>query len=249
MSSAVLAVTYSTERQTTNNDSLIAGTIVVTDSDDAVGPARQDQGRQVLGVVSAAADGALDPGTVGVVSSGIVSVLVSDIAGPIKSGDPVTVSPINGIGMKASPPNWIIGIAQADFETSANKTVQQTVDIGTNDTKTVLIKELPLLLSVSYYSPGDTRGQNGFIAPVSDILESLSGRSVSTNRTIVALLVFAIAIIFLVTLVYSAVKNSLTAIGRNPLAGSRISGELIRVLVTAIGVIVVTLVAIYAIVQ
>lgn len=249
MSSSALAITYSFLRQANSTENLLTGTVVVMATDNStVRAAGQADGQAVMGAVAATPKGSLQTDRVAVVSSGVVSVLVSDINGLVKKGDPVAVSPLNGVAMKATQAGWIVGTVQEDFAASTDPAVKTTVATRDGTRQPVVIKHLPVLLSVSHYSPGNT-GASGFLGPALSAAESIAGHTVSTTRAVVALLVFAGAIILLVALVYSAVKNSLTAIGRNPLASTKISAGLVKILATAVGVIVITLVVIYMILR
>lgn len=243
------AITYAVEWPTSSGETLPAGTVVVADGINAVRPARPDEGRYVLGAVAALTKGSLSQGTVGVASSGVVSVLVSDIGGTIKSGDRIALSSIEGVGTKSQTSGWMIGTAQADFATSPRRAVQEQVAASDGKETTVSIKEIPVLLSVTYYNPDSGTAGNGIMGSLQNTLESVVGHSVPTDRVLLALLIFGVAIILLVTLVYSAVKHSLISIGRNPLAHTKITASLVKVLLTAVAVIIVTLGIIYLILK
>lgn len=247
-STGASAITYAVERPTSNGETLPAGTIIVADGN-TVRPARPDEGQYVFGVVAALPKGSLPPGAVGVASSGVVSVLVSDIGGTIKSGDRIALSSIEGVGMKSQTSGWMIGTAQADFATSPRRAVQEQVAASDGKKTTVSIKQIPVLLSVTYYNPDSGTAGNGIMGSLQNTLESAVGHSVPTDRVLLALLIFGVAIILLVTLVYSAVKHSLISIGRNPLAHTKITASLVKVLLTAVAVIIVTLGIIYLILK
>lgn len=243
----VSAISYAVERPTSDGKMLATGTVVIADGAETVRPARQQEGRYVFGAVAALTDESLSPGTVGIVSSGVTSVLVSDIGGVIKSGDRIAISSIEGVGMKATTSGWMIGIAQRDFATIPREAVKEQVVTGEGEKITVSIKELPVLLSVSYYNP-DTNG-NGIAGSVQNTLEAVAGHPVPVDRALLALLIFGIAMILLVTLIYSAVKTSIVSIGRNPLAHVKIIASLTKVLATSVGVVIITLGIIYLILQ
>jgi hypothetical protein len=249
MTATVSAIAYAVERSTSDGKILPSGTVVVADGADAVRPARSHEGQYVFGAVAAVAKDSLSAGRVGVVSSGVVSALVSDINGTIKSGDRVAISSIEGVGMKATTSGWMIGIAQRDFATIPREAVKEQVVTGEGKKITVSIKEIPVLLSVSYYNPDTDANAKGIGGSVQNTLEGVAGHSVPADRALLALLIFGIAMILLVTLIYSAVKTSIVSIGRNPLAHVKIIGSLIKVLATSVGVIIITLGIIYLILQ
>lgn len=243
----VAAISYAAERPTSDGQPLSTGTVVIADGANAVRPAGRQEGRSVFGVVASLRKESLSPGTVGVISSGVASVLVSDINGTIKSGDRITISSIDGVAMKATTSGWMIGIAQRDFATVPREAVKEQVVTSEGKKVTVAIKELPVLLSVSYYNPDTDDNATGITGSMQDILEAVAGRPVPADKALLALFIFGIAMILLVTLIYSAVKNSIVSIGRNPLAHTKIVASLIKVLATAVGVIVITLGVIYLI--
>jgi hypothetical protein len=233
------AMSYAVQRQTSGEQELLAGTIVIVDNANAVRPARQNESSQVLGSVAALPKDLASPGTVEVVSSGIVSVLVSDLGGDVTVGDQITVSPIQGVGMKSHAQGWIIGIAQADFSSSTNKTVQQRVTSNDGKKVTASIKEIPLLMSVSYYNPNYSESKSS--NPIIGALEAVAGRTVSTDRALLVLAIFAVSLILLVSMVFSAVRNSLLSIGRNPRAEVKITRTLVIILGAALLGIAITL--------
>ena len=244
-STGVAAIAYAVPYATTENSQYPTGTVVVLEGDSVVRPARQGEGQRTLGSVAALPERSLAPGKVGVASSGVVSVLATDIGGVIKRGDRLTISPIEGVVMKATSSSWIIGTAQADLTTDVRAATQEVT--GTDGRKVqASIKEIPLLFAVSYYS---AESADAPLGSVQRVVEAVAGHKVSTERAILAVAIFALAMILLVTLVASAVKHSLIAIGRNPMANGKIARSLARVLLTAFGVIVVTLAVIYLLLQ
>lgn len=239
------AAMYAVPYTASGGRSLPAGTIVVFDKEGSVRAARHDEARHVIGSVAPLPEDTLMPGKVGVASSGVVSVVVSDQNGPIKKGDRITLSAIEGVGMKAQAAGWIIGIAQTDFS-SASTSVGQEVVRGDGQRVRVALREVPLLLSVSYYGGEQGAGALGWLQGAA---EAIAGHKVPLERAVAAAFIFATAIILLVMLIASAVKQSLIAIGRNPMANGKIAKSLVRVLLTAFGVIVVALVVIYFVLQ
>lgn len=239
------AAMYAVPYTVSDGRSLPAGTIVIFEREGSVRAARHDEVRHVIGSVVPLPENTATTGKVGVASSGIISVVVSDQNGPIKKGDRITLSAIEGVGMKAQTSGWIIGIAQADFLPSSDS-AKQLVTTGNDQQVGVALQEIPLLLSVSYY--GSEQG-TGVLGWLQNTAKAIAGHDVPLERAIMAALVFAISIILLVVLIASAVKQSLIAIGRNPMANKKIAKSLIRVLGTAFGVIVVTLVIVYFILQ
>lgn len=246
---SVAALSYAVEYPSRGGDSLPVGTIIVADNDKGVRPARQDEGQSIFGVIASVPEEQLSPGRVAVVSSGVASVLVSDARGVIKAGDRITMSSVEGVGMKAISSGWMLGIAQRDFDSAPRDAIQEKVITNSGEEKTIFIKEIPVLLSVSYYNADAGDRATGLTSSMQDVLEAVAGRSVPADKALLAMIIFGVAMILLVTLIYSAVKNSILSIGRNPLAHTKIVTTLIKVMATTVVVITITLGAIYLIVN
>jgi hypothetical protein len=105
-----------------SKDVLVPGTIVSLkkNSSDTVEPASTASSAYILGVIIDNANSQLSISTdksnqVHVATNGVEPVLVSDINGSIGVGDPITSSPIKGVGMKATENVKIVGVAQEAF--------------------------------------------------------------------------------------------------------------------------------------
>lgn len=180
--------------------------------------------------------------TVDVVLGGTTNVLVSDINGPIKASDKITISPIAGVGMRATRDSQVVGTARSDFDTANSRTHQITDSNGTSHT--VHIGYLPLQVGIAYYrAPGSE-----FMPPfVQNIADSIAGRPVSLIRIILCGTLLITSFITIAMLIYSSVRTSMISLGRNPLAASAIRKSLYQVATVAIIVAIGTLLASYII--
>lgn len=182
--------------------------------------------------------------TVTVVTNGTTQTLISDINGDVKTGDKITASPINGVGMKAVDPVLIVGTAQGNLATT--KTTTKTLTDRNGQKKTVHIGLIPVQVNVTYYSP--TNGAQSFIpAFLQDAANTFAGKAVSPVRVLASLLLAVLALISVSILLYSSVRSSLISIGRNPLSETAINKSLIEVGAIIVGILVLTFVAIYLI--
>lgn len=183
-----------------------------------------------------------DTVSVRVVTSGVAAALVSDINGPIKTGDKITASPIAGIGMKATQSVMIVGTAQADL--SADKAETRTVTDKQGRKQTVHIGAIPLQVDKVFYEAAEDR--YSFLPnALDDFARSIVGRQVSPIRVLVATLLVVILFVAVTVLLYSAVRSSIISIGRNPLSEQAVRKGLLEVSLTVIGVLVFTLIVIY----
>jgi hypothetical protein len=177
-----------------------------------------------------------------VVISGTTLTLVSDINGDIKTGDKITASPINGIGMKANASSLVVGTAQSDL--GAVTTTQKTVNDRRGQPQTVKIGAVPVQINVTYYvAPQD---KNAFLPPfLQSLANSVAGKEVSAVRVLIASIVLVFGFISIAVLLYSSIRSSIISIGRNPLSEGAVRKSLFEVGATSLGILLVMLIAIY----
>jgi hypothetical protein len=168
-----------------------------------------------------------------IATSGIANALVSDVNGSIKTGDQIAVSPFSGVGMKAEAGSRIIGLAQSTLGGNGTKLV--TKEITDNDGKKQTIKVGFVRVSIAIGSVPITANK-AEENPLQRLAISISGRPVSTARLVVSSIIAIIAILALVTLIYTSVYGTIVAVGRNPLA----KASIFRALWSVAGLVVVT---------
>lgn len=179
-----------------------------------------------------------------VVTSGVTNALVSDINGDITNGDKVTVSPLNGIGMKVSKPTLIIGTAQADLSTA--ETTERTVTDREGQTQAVNVGLIPIDVSVTFHAA--TATQQEFVPPfLQNTADAIAGKPVSPVRVIAGLMVMILALISVMVLLYSSVRSSIISIGRNPLSEQAVHKSLLEVGVIVLVILSLTFITIYLI--
>lgn len=210
-------------------------------------PANTDNGLQLLGVAVNGKDSLLAvdetnaSGTVQVATSGTVNVLVSDVNGDIKVGDQVSVSPFNGVGMKAADGQQVIGLAQTSFVAkTAGATIENVTD-KSGKTAQVRVGYVTLGIAIGNTSTGGGVKLN----VLQKIAKSLTGHVVSTFRATLALIVALAASIALVVLIYASIYGGIISIGRNPLAKYAVFRSLLSVLGMAALTALVASVTIY----
>lgn len=195
--------------------------------------ANTDNGLQLLGVVVNSKDSLLavdstgTTGTIQVATSGTVNVLVSDVNGDINVGDQVSVSPFNGVGMKAIEGDQVIGLAQTAFNTkSTNRTLENVTDKSGKATQ-VNVGYVTLGIAI-----GNVPSNSGGIKlnTVQQIVKSLTGHVVSTFRATLAMVVTVSASVALIVLIYASIYGGIISIGRNPLAKFAVFRSLMSVL-------------------
>ena len=175
-----------------------------------------------------------------VATSGIVEALVSNINGDINQNDEITASPINGVGMKATENTRVVGVAQVALN-KTNGSAQTYKD--NKGTHTILLGEIPILVNVSYFF----RQPDKSIIPaaIQNVANSLAGKAVSPLPIIVSLAIFMITLIVVVSIIYSMIRSSIISVGRNPMAQSAIYRDIIQMSVLVLGILSLSMVAIY----
>jgi hypothetical protein len=178
-------------------------------------------------------------GEVQVATSGILPTLVSDCNGSIAVGDPVTASPIQGVGMKATANIKIVGIAQG----KVTGTTTQKVGAEVCASEQVTLGQVPLLISVAYHY----REPEKTLIPASlqNLANTVAGKSVSSLPIIISAGIFLVTVIIVVAIIYSMIRSSIISVGRNPMAQSAVYRDVIQLSALVLAILGVGMVAIY----
>lgn len=230
------------------DSSLATGSIVSLQkgTTDHVDSSTTDNAGDILGVVinpdSSQISVSYDQGTqVSVATSGIQQVLVSDINGSITTGDPITSSPITGMGMKATDNVKIVGVAQDSFPNSTSQKASYKDKSG--QTHSVNLGQIPVLVNVSYYY----KQPNKTIIPAAlqNLANSLANKQVNSLPIIISIAIFIITLIIVVSIVYSLIQSSIISVGRNPMSQAAVYRNVIQLSALVIVILGVGLGAIY----
>ncbi len=229
------------------------GMIVMIDPKDSkkVQPLSNKKDVAMQGVAVAANDtvvsisGDANTTQVYVASSGKYQALVSTQNGNIKVGDLISISAIDGIGMKADEgQETILGKAISAFDGGSN--VSSTTSLKTSKgEKNVAIGVINIDISISrnpLASSVDGPPVPQFLRTASN---SVAGKPVSTVRLYVSLAILVLTIFLAANVLYGGIRSSITAIGRNPLAKKSIIRGLIQVITVGLIVLVIGLFSVY----
>jgi hypothetical protein len=245
---ALAATGDNISRSFSTSSDLEPGSIVATSASDAteVELASTENQSRLTGVVVAQDSSivAVDPDNtmVQVASSGQVQVLVSDVNGDIKSGDKIAISPFAGVGMKALVNGHIVGQAVTDFANEDEAAIERTTRDKNGDSRTIKVGYVAVNLALGYDGTvSDEEKASGLQA----FVRSLTGRTISTPRIIVSIIIMVLTVIVIAVLVYAAIYGSIISIGRNPLAQDSILKALSYALLIAAGAVITALVLIY----
>jgi hypothetical protein len=222
------------------------GSIVSLDTkhSNTVQLANTSNGSRLLGVALASKDSLLavdsTAGLAQIATSGNVNTLVSTLNGNIKVGDQIGVSPFGGIGMKALTGSPMIGVAQTGFSAGSAGAITRSVKDTAGKAHQIQLGYIRLGLAIG---TSGSQGGGPQRNALQKLVKSLTGRTISTIRIILSIVVIAISLASLITLIYASVYGSIISIGRNPLAQHAVFRTLTSVMVMAILIIAIACVA------
>lgn len=221
-----------------------------------VEPLRQDESKDMLGVVVAANDAALSLTSdlskrqVYVATYGKYDVLVSTQNGVISAGDLVSISTIDGVGMKADgETRTIIGKALTSFDGKSNVLGTSTLTDTSGKKLEVSLGRVSVQVLVQANPLQSVALPSAFTNFLSHIGYSVSNKTVNPARLYLALLVLIIASFVSAVLMFSGVRSAMIAIGRNPLAKKAIYRSLIQVVISSLIVFILGIFAVYLLIK
>jgi len=235
-----------------SSDTLAPGSIVSLDpsGEATVEAANTDRINELLGVVVASNNSLVAASTtssnVQVITTGSAQTLVSTLTGNISKGDPITVSPITGVGTKATTSGRIIGLAESSFSATTAGAVNQQVGSGSSQ-RTVAIGTIPVELSVSYYIPPSV--ETAIPTSVQNVARVLAGRDVSPVRIVLSFILFLVGILMTAVITYVAIRISLESLGRNPLAKKAINRGLLKMMLVTLAILLLTFGSVYFVIK
>jgi hypothetical protein len=241
------AVQYISQSYSTNNDIPIGSLASLEDnSNNQVAAANSNNVNNLLGVVVNPSNSVLSvasdqKNSVEIATNGVLQVLVSDINGSISSGDQITASPIDGVGMKATDNVRVIGVAQSNLDNTNGKSETYTDKNGKKET--VMIGQIPVQVAVSYFY----KEPNKTLIPtaIQNLANALAGKTVSALPILISLAIFIITIIVVVSIVYAMVRSSIISVGRNPMSQSAIYRDIIQLSALVLAILAVGVISIF----
>jgi hypothetical protein len=153
-----------------------------------------------------------------VATSGNYSVLVSNQDGVIKAGDYITVSALDGIGMKAdvSQPETV-GQAGGSFDGRNNVVGSIAVKNSLGHSTTVAIGHITVNVHLAA-NPLYQKNADSLPGFLNRIADDAAGQPVKTVRVGLAAMVVAASFLITAGIFFANIRTSMQAIGRNPLA-------------------------------
>ncbi len=179
-----------------------------------------------------------------VATSGTYETLVSDQNGPIKQGDYISISPLAGIGMKATDTqSLILGRATAEFKGQEDSIGSSPASGGSK--QEVYFGRIQVSISINR-NPLLKAADNPKVPKILErISQTVANKPLSTTRIYLATTIFFAAAIIAGIMLYSGARNALISIGRNPTAKKTILRGLIQVVILSIIVFIIGIFGVY----
>lgn len=207
-----------------------------------------DQLDRVLGVVVDANDSPItisgEQEKVFVATVGRYDVLVSDQQGEIKVSDYVTVSSLNGIGMLANfEQSEILGRAVTAFNGRDGIISESTLKDTKDNEQKVKIGRIQVDIAVSK----NPLAKSAAVTPewLGKIGQAIAGKSISPAKVYISAAIFIIGAFIAGAILYSGIRSSIIAIGRNPLSKKSILKGLLQVIFTSLIVFIISVFGVY----
>ena len=181
-----------------------------------------------------------------VAASGTYSVLVSTQGGSISSGDYITLSSVNGVGMKAgTEEKTVFGRANGSFDGKGiTLGTTELKDVNGNKTGTVTLGSIPVTIDIKK-NPNDKSTKVEVPEFLERVGQAIAEKEVSPIRIYLSLGITAISIIAAIIIIYSGIRNSVISIGRNPMSKKSIFRALLEIILTSILILIIGLFAVY----
>jgi hypothetical protein len=180
-----------------------------------------------------------------VATSGRQTVLVSNQNGPIKINDYISISAVDGIGMKAGEAQeQIVGKAAAAFTGTANVAGTVKLKDSTGKEATVAIGRIVVDVNITH-NPLNQKTVDfvpGFLA---GIAVTVANKPVSVARIYLCTIILFVAAIISGIMLYSGIRSGMIAVGRNPLSKKSIIKSLIQTVIAGVIVFIVGVFAVY----
>jgi hypothetical protein len=180
-----------------------------------------------------------------VATSGTYKLLVSTQNGPIKAGDYITVSSIDGVGMQAQPQQTVVfGRAASDFDGKTNVVANATLKVNGGSNQAVSLGIIPVAIDIRH-NPNQISTKADVPKVLQRLGQAIADKPVGPLRIYLSIAITGISVVSAIVLLYGGVRNSIISIGRNPLSKKAIFRALIEIVLTSIIVLIIGLFAVY----
>lgn len=227
------------------------GMLIQVKQDDAtkIEPATQSTADRLHGIVVDPNDAPVTLSSDGqkafVATNGRYDALVSTQNGPIGSGDYITISAVDGIGMKAGEEEpMVIGKAIVAFDGSSGVVSKVSLKNSAGGTQEVAIGRIQIDIGVARNPLLKSKEPNmpEFLKRAS---EAIAGKPVNPVRVYIGIGVFIVSAIIASSLLIGGVRSALISIGRNPLGKKTIVRGMVQVIMVGITIFIMGIIGVY----
>jgi hypothetical protein len=177
-------------------------------------------------------------------TSGTYSVLVSTQGGPVKTGDYVTLSAIDGVGMKADTDEaTVFGRAVTTFSGKSGLG-NVTLKDSSGTAKQVTLGVVQVAINIQR-NPNKKSTKADLPKLLQRIGQAVAEKPIGPLRIYLSLAITGLSIIIAIITLYSGIRNSIISIGRNPLSKRSIFRGLLEIIVTSFLILIIGLFAVY----
>jgi hypothetical protein len=170
--------------------------------------------------------------------------LVSDQNGAINAGDYITLSPVDGIGMKDNSSLPIV-VAQALSAFNGTGPVIGTDKVTTpTGSETVHLGLISASIAIGH-NPLLVSSNNSVPKVLSQFAKTVTGKDVSSWRIWLGVAILAVIAFIVGSMLYGAVRSSLISIGRNPLSKKAITKGFVEVVLSALIIFISAVFGVY----
>lgn len=216
-------------------------------------PATMDKAAAMVGVLGDEPTSFdIQDGQQNVLTGGVRDTLVSTIYGDIKKGNYVTASSIVGFGGRLVGSGWVVGIAQADFNSSTQGAVKSSVSDATGKQQDVYVGSIPVLIKVLYYDETQAVKERDISFIPEDLqraIDSIAGRRASQIAVVLASILLLVGLFIGGIITHSAIKNGIKSTARQPLAKKAIFLRMVQSCLIGLGIILATIIGAFVIVR
>jgi hypothetical protein len=183
-----------------------------------------------------------------VANSGRYDVLVDTEGGPIKAGDYVTISNVDGVAMEAGTydqQHMVFGRAAANFDGKSNVIDSTTLKTSTGNTyQTVQIGIIPVAISIAR-NPNQKSTKVNLPPFFQQLGQAVAQKPIGPGKIYMSLIITGACIIVALVTLYAGIRNAVIAIGRNPLSKKSIFRGLLEIILTSFLILIIGLFAVY----
>ncbi len=181
-----------------------------------------------------------------VAASGTYTTLVSTEAGPITTGDYLTMSSIDGVAMKAgTEEKTVFGRANQNFDGKGVVLGKADVkDTSGNVIHKVQLGSVPVTIDIKH-NPNNQSTKANLPEMLERIGETIAQKEVNPIRIYLSIAILIVTVAAAIVMLYAGIRNSVVSIGRNPMSKKSIFRALVQVILSSLLILIIGVFAVY----